>query len=89
MKLSHATSGTLVANQKQLPRCLLQAVWTTRLELIKPVVEAISTADSRIPALGDNKQNKNLRLGVSCVWESKGLLGIVSRCKWVHGIGLY
>ena len=35
MKLSHATSGTLVANQKQLPRCLLQAVWTTRLEFNK------------------------------------------------------
>ena len=35
MKLSHATSRTLVANQKQLPHCLLQAVWTTRLEFNK------------------------------------------------------
>ena len=35
LKIFHATSGTLVANQKQLPRCLLQAVWTTRLEFNK------------------------------------------------------
>ena len=35
LKLFHATYGTLVANQKQLPRCLLQAVWMTRLEFNK------------------------------------------------------